>query len=194
MRPTRPAGPPGPLPSTEDLDNAHLFEIIDGRCVLMSPSSVYASIIASTLLGRLGIFLKEHPLGRGVAGVLFSLPLSDSRSRRPDGAFVSFDRWPLDRPIPIASDAWNVVPDLGVKVVSPNDLAEEILEKVSEYFRAGVELVWIVYPSQRLVHVYETFTRVHVRTDADDLDGGAVLPGFRVPVASLFPQAAPPAQ
>jgi pantothenate kinase type III len=32
--------------------------------------------------------------------------------------------------------------------------------------------------------------RIRGVTAADELDGGAVLPGFRIPVAALFPEAA----
>jgi Uma2 family endonuclease len=118
--------------------------------------------------------------------MLFRLPLSVSRSRRPDVAFVTFERWPLSRLIPATDNAWDVVPDLAVEVISPSDLAEEILEKVSEYFQAGVRLVWIIYPQQRLAYVHESLTQVRCLSQADELDGGVVLPGFRLPLGNLF--------
>ncbi len=102
---------------------------------------------------------------------------------------MSLERWPKDRPIPGEGNAWDVVPDLAVEVVSPNDNAEELLIKADEYFRAGVRMVWIVYPRQRLVFVYESLTQVRGLTRADVLDGGAVLPGFRLPLQELFPEA-----
>ena len=91
----------------------------------------------------------------------------------------------------VRDEAWDVVPDLAFEVVSPTDYAEDLLVKVDEYFRAGVRLVWVVYPSLRLIHVYESMTRIRVLTAADKLDGGNVLSGFRVAVAALFPEAAP---
>ena len=48
----------------------------------------------------------------------------------------------------------------------------------------------MVFPSLRVIHVYESMTRIKAVTTADELDGGAVLPGFRVAVAALFPEAA----
>ena len=94
------------------------------------------------------------------------------------------------QPVPLRDNAWDVVPDLAIEVVSPTDFAEDLLTKLDEYFRAGVSLVWVVYPSLRLIHVYESMTRIRVATATDELDGGAVLPGFRVAVAALFPEAA----
>jgi len=82
--------------------------------------------------------------------------------------------------------------DLAVEVVSPTDRAEDVMEKVLEYFQAGVELVWIIYPRLQLVYVYESLIKVRGLTAADTLDGGNVLPGFRTPVAALFPETAPP--
>ena len=83
-------------------------------------------------------------------------------------------------------DAWEVVPDLAVEVVGPTDVAEDLLGKVKEYFQAGVRLVWVVYPIQRCIHVYGAWNRIRVVTEADDLDGGAVLPGFRRSLDRLF--------
>ncbi len=42
-----------------------------------------------------------------------------------------------------------IPPDLAVEVVSPNDLVAELDEKVEEYLRAGVKLVWVVHPDAR---------------------------------------------
>ena len=83
-------------------------------------------------------------------------------------------------------DAWDVVPDLAVEVVSPSDIAQNLLGKVKEYFQAGVRLVWVVYPIQRCIHVYEAWNRIRVVTETDELDGGEVLPGFRRSLDRLF--------
>src|SRR5207244_9611398 len=88
--------------------------------------------------------------------MLFRLPLSEdeSRNRRPDIAFVTNDRWPESTPIPYRGNPVDVVPDLAVEVVSPTDDAEALQEKVEEYLRAGVRLVWVVYPLVRKLFAY----------------------------------------
>jgi hypothetical protein len=40
------------------------------------------------------------------------------------------------------------------------------------------------------VYVYESLTQVFGRTGSEELDGGLVLPGLRLPLADLFPEAA----
>jgi Uma2 family endonuclease len=128
-----------------------------------------------------------HDLGHPVTEMLFRLPLATARNRRPDGAFVTYGRWPKGRPVP-TDNAWDVVPDLAVEVTSPTDLADEIMQKIVEYFQAGVRLVWLVYAQHQLVYVYDSPTRVRILTRDDELDGGPVLPDFRLPLAELFPE------
>ena len=80
----------------------------------------------------------------------------------------------------------NVVPDLAIEIVSPSNSAEEIMIRLDEYFRAGTRLVWVVYPGTSKVYAYDSPTAVRILQAGDDLDGGAVLPGFRLPLAALF--------
>jgi Uma2 family endonuclease len=163
-----------------------LYEIIDGVRKELPPMSAYASLVASRLVAELAVWLKANDLGVVACEVLFELAVSGSRNRRPDLAFVSYKRWPKDRPVPEADNAWAVVPDLAVEVVSPNDLAEDLLEKVEELFEAGIELVWVVYPRRRAVQVFESPTRIRGLKNPEELDGGGVLPGFRLALTQLF--------
>jgi Uma2 family endonuclease len=162
------------------------YEEVDGQRVEMPPMSAFATLIAFELARRLSNFGEAQNLGRGIHETLLHLPLPKARNRRPDAAFVSFDRWPQQRPIP-PGNAWDVVPELAVEVVSPTDGVEELMDKITEYFQAGVQLVWVVFPDNRLIHVYESLTKIRVLTMTDELDGGTVLPGFRLAVSALLP-------
>jgi Uma2 family endonuclease len=83
-------------------------------------------------------------------------------------------------------EAWEVVPDLAVEVVSPSNTAIEVVKKLGDYFRAGVRQVWVIYPVQQFIYVYTSLADIRVLQPGDDLDGGAVLPGFRLAVSTLF--------
>jgi Uma2 family endonuclease len=170
-------------------DDGERYEIIDGKRVELPPMSAFASRIASRIVFCINTFALQE-IGEAVTDTLFRLPAPLERNRRPDGAFVSYKRWPKGQPQGIRDNAWDVVPDLAIEVVSPTDYAEDLLTKVDEYFRAGVSLVWVAYPSLRLIQVYESMTRIRAVTATEELDGGAVLPNFRVAVATLFPEAA----
>jgi Uma2 family endonuclease len=163
-----------------------LYEIIDGQVVELPPMSIYAAFLAFRISSIVDAFARANNLGIALAEGLFRLPLPRSRNRRPDGAYVSYRRWAKGRPLPTRDNAWDVVPDLGIEVISPTDGAIELMEKIAEYFQAGMEQVWVVYPDHRLVHVYESITAIKVLTHADDLAGGSVLPGFHLPLSELF--------
>lgn len=173
-------------------DNS-LYEIIDGQRVDLPPISAYATWLASRLHGRLGSYAEDKGLGTSVTEMLFVLDAERNLRRRPDVAFVSATRWPLDRALPTTGD-WVVVPDLAVKVISPHDVFKDVLAKLREYFEYGVQLVWVIAPEEQQVYVYDAPTHVRILTVRDDLLGGEVVPGFRLPLAQLFQHAAAPTE
>jgi Uma2 family endonuclease len=175
-----------------------LYEIVNGQTVELPPMSIYSTRVAVKLSTRLDSHADAHGLGTVVMEGLFILDPVRNLRRRPDVAFVSAAKWPLDRLLPEIGD-WRIVPDLAVEVVSPNDVFQDVLSKMREYFNAGVSQVWIVLPTDHEIYVYDSPTNPHVLTAADELDGGALLPGLRLAVGSLFqgqpsaPFATPPA-
>jgi Uma2 family endonuclease len=181
---------PLPVPAKVFMDDGEHFEIIDGRRKGLPPKGIFATVLATRLVYFLVAHARAHELGQAVCEGLFHLPLPEDRNRRPDVAFVAYERWAKAKPLPPNDNAWNVLPNLVVEVISPTDLAQEVQEKVAEYFRAGVTLVWVVYPELQLIYVYESPTSVHVLTRSDELVGGTVLSGFRLPLSELFTEPA----
>jgi Uma2 family endonuclease len=168
-----------------------LYEIVNGQRVELPPMSAYATWLASRLHGRLWPYAEDKGLGTSVTEMLFVLDAEHNLRRRPDVAFVSTTRWPLDRALPETGD-WDVVPDLAVEVISPNDVFKDVLAKVREYFHYGVQVVWVIAPEERQVYVYDSPTHVRILTGQDELTGGEVVPGFRMPLGHLFQHAAAP--
>lgn len=167
-------------------DDEALFEVIDGVRVEL-PMSLENVYLANELSQVVAAFAKPRNLGRSLVEALFELPLPDrSRMRRPDMAFVSFERWPRTQPLPTQGNSWPVAPDLAVEFVSPSEAGDEIIENLRDYLDAGVRCVWVIYTHHRYVLEFESLTRVRGLTEADELDGKDFLPGFRVSVSSLF--------
>ncbi len=166
--------------------------MVDGQIVEVPSMGVYAGWIASILNQTLGTFVRTQGLGRLVVEVLFRVAPAPKIRRRPDLAFVSYERWPRGKRVP-EDAAWDVVPELAIEVVSPTNLAEDLLVKVDEYFQAGISQVWVVYPAAAQVHVHESTTYIRVLRRGDELDGGPLLPGFRLSLAELFEDEAEPA-
>jgi Uma2 family endonuclease len=172
------------------LDTEALYEVIDGQRKELPPMGAYETNVASLLGQDLGSFVRTQNLGRVVVEMLFHLaPVK--KQRRPDVALVSYQRWKKATPVPHAN-AWEVVPELAVEVVSPTDAMVEVLAKIREYFHAGSQLVWLVLPSERQIYVYHSPTQIQVLTHADTLSGEAIVPGFQIPVATLFEDMPPP--
>lgn len=166
-------------------DDDALYEVVDEQRMELAPMGADSVWIAAVLVNHLANFAKQHRLGRAVTEMLFDFMAILKRKRRPDVAFVSFDRWPQQRRVP-RTEAWEVVPNLAVEVVSPSDTAEHVMAKVAEYFQVGVERVWVIWPLQEQVYVYESPTSVRILTRTDTLHGEPVLPHFQFPVAELF--------
>src|SRR5579872_5298416 len=72
---------------------------------------------------------------------------------------------------------WPFAPDLAVEVISPGDAAEEIQDKIREWFAGDAKAVWVLYPRSRTVHVYSAPTDVRILQEADTLIGDSVVPG-----------------
>ena len=159
------------------------YEIVDGQIQEWPEMGAYPQEIASILHLSLGTFVGLQGLGRAIIEPRFQMP--QGRQRRPDLGFISFSKWPKKKRAP-NSAAWDLVPNLAVEVVSKTDIAWDVLAKVREYFDAGVETVWLIYPNLETIHVYTSWSQIEVVTREQTLDGGAVIPGFRLPLADLF--------
>jgi Uma2 family endonuclease len=173
-----------PSPTTVVPTDDILYEVKHGR---IKEKFVGASEteIASILVQMLGAFVRSQRLGRVLGEALFRIHPAKDLQYRPDVAFVSHARWPFNRRVPKVA-VWDVVPDLAVEVISPTNSAAEVQEKVHDYFGAGVSRVWVVYPGQQQVYAYASPTQIQVVQVGEELDGGELLSGFRLPLATLF--------
>jgi Uma2 family endonuclease len=171
------------------------YEVVNGEIVEVPPMSFYAVEVANLLNKAIVLYLLNNDIGRSRIDLLYRIPLPEdgTRNRNPDVAFISYDRWPRDLTLSLTGNALDVVPDLAVEVVSPTDPAEDVQEKAREYIRGGVRVAWQIYPRLREVHTYDGSPTIRIFTAADELDGGPVLPGFKVKMTDLFP-ATPPGE
>lgn len=164
------------------------FELVNGTLVERN-MGLESSEIAGRIPLLLGMFLRTRVLGRlFVSDAGFQCFADDpNKVRRPDVSFIRSGRLPGNK----APKGWGrIAPDLVVEVISPNDIADEVEEKVTEWLGAGTGLVWVVYPSTRTVHIHRPRSssrgRVSDLTDADTLEGEEVLPEFTCPVREIF--------
>lgn len=161
-----------------------LHEVVNGERVELPSTSIFSTLIANRLFLCLAAHLGEHPIGLAVIGAPLILDREANVRRRPDVAFVSAARWPLDREFPETGD-WDVIPTIAIEVIGPNDKSLDVLEKMLEYFHYGVEEVWNVHPEAKTVYRYESPFEAKIFGPDNQLVSTR-LPGFACPLVDLF--------
>ena len=160
------------------------YELVKGELKKMSPAGGEHGAVIFNLSILLGQHTKANNLGQGFgAETGFKIASDPDTVRAPDIAFVRRERIP---PTGIPQNFWPIAPDLVVEVVSPGDTFEEVEDKVEQWLAAGTSAVWVVNPKRRSVSVYRSMTDMTRLSEADELDGGDVVPGFRCKVSEIF--------
>ena len=159
-------------------------ELIRGELITLPPTTDEHSLLVFRLSGLLWNYQTTHPEVRCFAGDPgFVLARDPDILLGPDLAAVHTNRLPPNFP---RRTYFDVVPDLVIEIDSPAERVGQINRKVWEYLNAGVKLVWLVDPAERNVTVHAPTRQIEVVGPDDTLDGGDVLPDFRLPLSELF--------
>jgi Uma2 family endonuclease len=160
------------------------YELINGRLV-ERPMGAKASLIAVTLTSLLGPFARGQLLGL-VFGSDCGYQCFVSDAKRvvfPDASFIRRGRLPNDVP---PDGHVRIPPDLALEVVSPSNMAEDLMQKIEDYLQAGVRMIWVVFPKSRTILVFRPDHSVSMLKPENELSGEDVIPGFSCRVAELF--------
>jgi Uma2 family endonuclease len=169
------------------MPDATRFELVDGQLVERNMSAQ-----SSWVGGKLVHLLWSHCESRASGDVFQAdcsyqcFPAEPDKVRRPDGSFIRRGRMSKEQ---FEHGHVRIAPDLAIEVVSPNDLAYEVDEKVEEYLQAGVRLVWVVNPETRIVEVHRPDGSVTKLREHETLSGEDVIADFSCAIRDLFPPA-----
>ena len=158
-------------------------ELLDGRIVPMPPPGPLHAKLESEVDWWLRSWVKQTRRGHvlvGDAGIF--IRRNPDTVRGADVAYVSNERWARRG----AAAYLEVAPELVVEIVSPNDRWGDIMDKLADYFAAGVDRVWLVDPFRKQVFVHRSVTDVRALEPDDALTDDEILPGFSLPLADLF--------
>lgn len=162
-----------------------LCELLDGILVEKAVGGFesYLTIYLAEILSR---FARENKLGI-VLGPDGMLRFSAKKIYLPDISFISWSQNPMSelQKQPIA----DLHPDLAVEVLSKSNTVREMANKRRDYFAWGTKLVWELDPPTKSMRVYTSPEKFDIVDINGILDGGAVLPGFKLPLAELFAEA-----
>ena len=165
-------------------DDGFRYELVRGELIQMPPAGHMSSLLELRIGARLIMFVEANGLGRayGASGG-FRLASNPDTVLASDAAFVRQER--VDA-VGDGEGYFPGAPDLAIEVISPSDRYTEVEAKVEEWLNAGTLMVVVVNPRNRTVRVYRSLTDSVLLTEADTLDGGDVVPGWRLPVADIF--------
>ena len=170
----------------QPMNMAEKYYLIDGElCVKMSPNHLHGCI-ASEIARLLGNHVVERGLGRVSIEVGYHPPGERHTVLLPDVAYESWDRaarTPLRTYAPY-------MPDLAVEVVSPSQTLAETRRKAKVYLRHGTVMVWLIDSEQDRAESWtaaeDGAARSEIIDKTGELRGGALLPGFLLPLRRLF--------
>jgi Uma2 family endonuclease len=159
------------------------YELVKGRIVEMSPAGFTHGEVEGRFYQALATFVGAKELGRvSVGEVGVYTQRNPDTVRGADVVYISHERYQQ-----VTSGSFlDVAPEIIVEVMSPGNTWSEVTQKLREYFAAGVDLVWVADPEVNIVYAYRSLTDVREFTEEEELPGDDILPGFSVPVASLF--------
>lgn len=165
-------------------DDGSRHELVKGELRTMTPTGFNHGEIVMNLAAPLGTYVRSNSLGVLLgAETGFTIGIDPDTVRAPDIAFVRKERvLKTGR----TDKFWPGAPDLAVEVLSPSDTAYEVEEKVANWLGAGTQMVWVLNPGQRTVHVHRRGSPVQVLGGKDFLEGQDVVTGFRINLSDVF--------
>ena len=124
-----------------------------------------------------------YTLKKNVGGILTAEVeqwTTSSRYRKPDLAYFTKEqvREGRDKKEPISA--------FMIEVISKNDQINMVNDKVLEYFNAGVKVVWLIFPMQKMVHVYTSPIDIKICKNEIVCSAETVISGFLIKASDIF--------
>ena len=156
------------------------YELIKGELVEKMPTGMPHGLVVKWIT----FVLTEYEMATGYGKVVtgepgYRLEFDPDTVRAPDVAWIAPGRIP-----PGMQGYPNLAPDLVVEVLSPG---QNLADKALMWISYGSREVWVAQPVAPVSVTRYRHGRAPVTLYDDDvLNGGDLLPGFRIPVWRLF--------
>ncbi len=147
------------------------FDFVDGEMVEVSPKAIHGRIQVE-FATAFRVYTKDHPVGVVYTEVLHVL---DGEKFMPDVCINTAT----------TEDFFTTPPLVAVEIRSDSQTRASQRKKAASYIQHGVKLSILVFPGES-VEVYRPGQSVLVLSGDDVLDGGDVLPDFRIVVKELI--------
>jgi Uma2 family endonuclease len=161
----------------QEQNDGFKYELNDGELIKfsgMNKKQVYIFEILNRLFIRKGLW------EQGTFLTEYDVMLSGIQMRRPDIAYLTNEQ------VRLGKEGEDVIPEFMIEIISESDQQYKIEEKLTEYFKAGVKIVWNIIPESQLVYVYSSRKNVMICSDDDICSAEPVLPDFKIAVNDIF--------
>jgi len=154
------------------------YEFVEGKAVKKEPMKQNEFFIVSHLLDAFANTQAFKNKGK-------LLPEADAyideyRKRIPDLAYFTADQ------IRQAATGTKVVPAFVIELLSNSESYGDVAEKIEDYFRAGVQVIWYINPKAKNIYCYASAKQMNVFAGSDRITAAPTLPDFAFEVALLF--------
>jgi Uma2 family endonuclease len=105
---------------------------------------------------------------------------SEEQWRKPDLSFLTIEQ------ARAGAQGYEPIPEFIIEVISSNDKINLVKNKVYEYFQAGVKVLWLVFPEQKVVEVYRSPEDLVVCSGAKLCSAEPVVEGFVMKAEEVF--------
>ena len=99
------------------------------------------------------------------------------RLRKPDLSYISANS---------IKNAEKKISDFVIEIISPTDNINRVSNKILEYFASGVQVVWHIFPEQKMVYVFTSPQQIKVCMGEDVCSAAAVVEGFDISADNIF--------
>lgn len=159
-------------------------ELVKGRVVELPMPHLKHGKVCYRVTMALGAFVEAHDLGHVMTNDSWVVvERGPDTVRGSDVCFIGYAKLPKGK---VPDGLLDVIPDLVFEVRSPSDRWTDMIAKMLECLGAGVPVVVILDPRTESASVFRPDDRQVIFEASDTLTLPDVLPGFAVPVRSLF--------
>jgi Uma2 family endonuclease len=163
-------------------DNGYDYEIVDGELIMSPKNNPEHGGICVRISSPMHLFARKHKLGE-VWDSNTGFWMINRNLRAPDISFVTEARLKSLRPL---KSFFEGAPDLAVEVLSSTNTRREMDRRLRDFFESGTQIVWIIDPERQMAEVCYSLTNRKLIGPGGALEGEHLLPGFTLPLDSLF--------
>ena len=153
-------------------------ELIGGEVISMPRAGYPHEVTKSNVVRLLTAWSLQNPALRVFVETAYQV--NERNCVIPDVSLLA-----VERIVPGSTGVFAKAPELAIEVVS-SETAEHLETKIGLYFAHGSKSVWVVYPQQRFVRIFDTAGGSKKFEHDQTLADPAILPGFSVPSSAIF--------